>query len=142
MATFENNKVSHCSCKERPFTAHFLKRDALLSADKPRICHLRLFLAARGLFFFCHLVVPNIIAQAKFTWQGLGFANADFATFVQKFLNKRIIRGFFWDMFHEYLPTLRSACLSRTIPSSRHFAVNLIRQRPFDAGRGVTNAAK
>jgi hypothetical protein len=84
--------------------------------ERNRLCLARLLFIARGLLFFCQLVVPDIFAQAQLTWQGFGLANADFTTFVQKFLNKRIIRGFFGDMFHEYVPTLRGACLSPTIP--------------------------
>ena len=52
------------------------------------------------LFFTCEFVVPNIVAQAQFRRRGFGFANAHFATLVQEFLNKRVIGGFFFNMFH------------------------------------------
>ena len=67
-----------------------------------------LFLVARGFFFFGQLVVPNIFAEAKFRWRRFGFANTDFAAVVQKLLNKRVICGFFRDMFHVVMLT---ACL-------------------------------
>jgi len=50
---------------------------------------------------FGQLVVPGIVAQAQLAWQRFGFSDADFAAFVQELLNKGIIGGFFWDMFHK-----------------------------------------
>ena len=73
----------------------------------------RLFLVARGFFFFGQLVVPNILAQAKLGWRWFGFANTDLAAVVQKFLNKRVICGFFWDMFHVGMLTASMGGLSR-----------------------------
>lgn len=72
-----------------------------------------LFLVAGGFFFFRQLVVPNILAQAKLRWCRLGFANGNFAAIVQKFLNKRVICGFFWDMFHGNMLTACMGGLSR-----------------------------
>ena len=61
---------------------------------------------AGGFFFFGHLVVPDIVAQAQLAWHGFGFANADCSTLVQKFLNKSVIGGFFWNMFHAVISFL------------------------------------
>ena len=72
-----------------------------------------LFVAGR-FFFFGQLVVPLVVAQAKLRGQRFGFADADFAAIFQEFLNKRIISGFFWDMFHDfklaYLGCVSNAC--------------------------------
>jgi hypothetical protein len=37
-----------------------------------------------GLFFFSQLVVPSIVAKTQLSWQGFGFANAEFAAFVKQ----------------------------------------------------------
>ncbi len=65
-----------------------------------------------GRFFFAReLVVPGVVAQAQFAGQGLGFSNTDFPTLVQKFLNKRVIGGFFRNMLHAAtLATAQAAC--------------------------------
>jgi hypothetical protein len=84
-----------------------------------------LFLIARGFFFFGQLVVPNILAQAKFGWRRFCFANFNFAAIVQKFLNKRVICGFFWDMFHGDMLTACMGGLSRTNLSNGGSLVDL-----------------
>lgn len=63
-------------------------------------CGARSLFVARGFFFFGQRLVPNILAEPKARIRRFGFAFADFAALVQKFLNKRIIGGFFFDMFH------------------------------------------
>ena len=73
-----------------------------------------LFLA-RCFFFFGQSVVPRIIAQTQLAWERLGFPDADLAAVVQEVLNKRIIRGFFGDFFHEHMTTPSRALVSRLI---------------------------
>ena len=60
-----------------------------------------LFFVAGGFFFAGQLIAPDVVAQAQFGRRGLGLAFADLAALVQEFLNKRIIGGFFGNMFHE-----------------------------------------
>lgn len=57
-------------------------------------------LATRGFLFFRQFVVPTVVAQTQLAWQRFGLSDADFAALLQKFLNKRFIGRFFWDMFH------------------------------------------
>jgi hypothetical protein len=95
-------------------SAQCKKQSAKRSQQRLRLTN-SLFVA-RGLFFPCQLVVPSIVAQAQLAWQRFGFADTDFTAIFQEFLNKRVIRRFFWDMFHNDMLTFKSACLSRTFP--------------------------
>ena len=90
-------------------------------------------LIASGFLLFSQLVVPNIIAQTQLAWHRFGLADADFAAFVQKFLNKSIVGRFFGDMFHMDEPSVpnppkqQMLCLSTTLlqkgPISYTFAL-------------------
>ena len=68
---------------------------------KVRISAARSLLIARFFLFFGQFVDPNIVAQTQLVLKRFGFADADLAALVQELLNKCIIRGFFWDMFHK-----------------------------------------
>lgn len=86
-----------------------------MSRVKNQYLPTRSLLTARGLFSFGQLVVPSIVAQTQLAWEGFGFPDADLTTLVQEFLNERIIRSFFWDMFHAHRYTRSVAFVSRTI---------------------------
>ncbi len=77
-------------------------------------CTQLLFIAC-SFFFFGQDVVPNIFADAQFGAHRFGFANTDFSAFVQKFLNKSIICGFFWDMFHNGKLIYYSGCKQQVL---------------------------
>jgi hypothetical protein len=75
---------------------------ATLIWRKPCRVPARLFLVAGGFLFLGQLIVPNIVAQTKLGRQRFGFADIDLAAFGQEFLNKRIVGGFFGDLFYNF----------------------------------------
>jgi hypothetical protein len=81
---------------------------------REKIFPLRSLLIARGFFFFGQLIVPSIVTQTQLARKRFGFSDTDLAALVQEFLNKRIIRGFFRDMFHQDKLSRSAAFLSRT----------------------------
>ena len=57
------------------------------------------------------LLFHVLLLNPQLTGQGLGFSNTDFPAFVQKFLNKRVIGGFFGNMLHkDTLAAAQAAC--------------------------------
>ena len=84
-----------------------------------------LLLLERGFFFLGQFVVPSVLAQTQLMWKWLGFADADLATLVQEFLNKRVICVFFWDMFHTHVPNQSAVFLSRTIRSKQNLLAQI-----------------
>ena len=97
-------------------------------------------LVARGFFFFGQLVVPSIVAQAQFGRKRLGFTFADLATLVQKFLNKRVIGGFFWNIFHA--DTLRRHAYACHAGTYANCSKNLGLTQKFSNGSATRTRSK
>ena len=57
-------------------------------------------LVARRFFFFGERLVPDILTQSQSRVRRLGFTFGHFAALVQVLLNKRVIGGFFFHLFH------------------------------------------
>jgi len=70
----------------------------------------RLLRVLGGFFFFGQLHAPSVVADPKFRRHRLGFTLTNLAAFSEEFLNKGVIGGGFWDLFHHCdLPWLHVA---------------------------------
>ncbi len=92
--------VGRVSKPRMPTTAKVGYKPTLLNALPNPDTNSSLLIAGL-LLLFGQRLVPNVLAKTKLRTCRFGFALLHLAALVQELLNKRIIGGFFGDMFHE-----------------------------------------